>query len=233
MQQLAVQDLNWCLRRLPKPLRELMERHNKKVFVAGGYIRACVANEFVSDIDVFTNSKDTAEALAKELGKNMRVVETDNAYTVLGYKLPLQFIHRWNFSDPLECVQSFDFTIAKAALWFNASGSPQSCCADTFYQDLAAKRLVYCQPLRNEDAGGSMLRVLKFYQRGYRIPLDSLGAVIARLCGGVKWDKLQENDEQRLARIFTSLLIEVDPNADIANSSHLPPTGTEETHAQA
>ena len=43
-------------------------------------------------------------------------------------------------------------------------------CNIRFYPDLAARRLVYTSPLRNEDAGGSILRVLKFYQRGYRIP---------------------------------------------------------------
>jgi hypothetical protein len=99
--------------------------------------------------------------------------------------------------------------------------------------------LVYLQPIRNEDAGGSMLRVLKFYQRGYRIPIDSLGQVISRLMTGVdisrihteqkKFDKDSEIpglvfDEQQLSKVVTGLLREVDPLIDPAHVSHLPAT---------
>ena len=95
-----------------------------------------------------------------------------------------------------------------------------SACDPRFYADLAAKRLVYRSPERNEDAGGSMLRVLKFYQRGYRIPLDSLGAVIARLIQGVK-DPILLN-EPKLARTLSGLLREVDPDIDPNHIAHLP-----------
>jgi hypothetical protein len=71
-----------------------------------------------------------------------------------------------------------------------------------------------------------MLRVLKFYQRNYRIPLDSLGAVIARLVGGVHWDELQRSrfgnrGEQGLAQVLTSLLREVDPLVDSDAIGHV------------
>jgi hypothetical protein len=99
-----------------------------------------------------------------------------------------------------------------------------------FYSDLAAKRLVYTMPQRNEDAGGSMLRVLKYYQRGYRIPIDSLGSVMARLMMGVRYRAIEENDEKRwhepleikLGEEITRLLREVDPDIDPKHISHLP-----------
>ena len=71
-----------------------------------------------------------------------------------------------------------------------------------------------------------MLRVLKFYQRGYRIPLDSLGAVIARLCQAVNWGKIEThgNTEAQLGKVLTGLLREVDPNIDPLHESHLPST---------
>ena len=96
---------------------------------------------------------------------------------------------------------------------------------DRFYADLAAKRLIYRSPLRNEDAGGSLLRVLKFYQRGYRIPLNSLGAVIARLVNAVDEEKIGAfagNHEQKLAKVLTALLHEVDPAIDPEHIAHLP-----------
>ena len=109
---------------------------------------------------------------------------------------------------------------------------------DDFYSDLAAKRLVYRAPQRNEDAGGSILRVLKFYQRGFRIPLDSLGAVIARLVNQIDPaaieagihhgdDLLGKTIEERWAHIITSKLHEVDPMVNPAYFSHLPSLPTE------
>jgi hypothetical protein len=73
-------------------------------------------------------------------------------------------------------------------------------------------------------AGGSILRVLKFYQRGYRIPLDSLGAVIARLMKPVDFDKIigRTDQEDQLAKVLTGLLREVDPNVDPTHEAHLP-----------
>jgi hypothetical protein len=137
-------------------------------------------------------------------------------------------VHRWTFSDALDVVPSFDFTIARAVFFW--SGPLQRWCGfcdPNFYCDLAAKRLVYCSPVRNEDAGGSMLRVLKFYQRGYRIPLDSLGAVIARMCQGVNAEAgwtLDDTfrDEEQLGLKLTDLLREVDPAIDPEHIAHLP-----------
>jgi len=138
----------------------------------------------------------------------------------------VQVIHRWTYDVAEDLVQSFDFTIAKAAVWFDPVVGWNSMCDETFYPDLAAKRLTYTSPQRNEDAGGSMLRVLKYYQRGYRIPLDSLGAVIARLMSGVEFDKIregrEETQEKQLAKVVTGLLREVDPNLDPSHIAHLP-----------
>lgn len=227
MQELSKYDLNWCVRRLPEQLIKLLKSKGKTVFVAGGFIRSCIANEPIADIDMFCPSKAESEACSK-LMDNTILHETENAFTCFGKKTVMQFIHRWTFDDPATCIESFDFTIARAAIWWDIDPSPnsltgsgcwRSLCDDAFYQDLAAKRLVYTSPVRNEDAGGSMLRVLKFYQRGYRMPLESLGAVIARLVSGVQ-EAVQANSaeseptEVRMARVLTGLLREVDPNVD-------------------
>ena len=214
-------DLAWAVRRLPAPIRDLLKAHGPKVFMAGGYLRAIVSGEKVSDLDLFAPSKDYAEACAKELAGDGKPHETDNAFTVRTKPYVTQFIHRWTFTDPKDAIASFDFTIAQAAIWWTEEGW-RSCCAPGFYADLAAKRLVYTAPARNEDAGGSMLRVLKFYQRGYRIPLDSLGAVIARLALGVERINKAASSEAWLAKIITGLLREVDPLIDPDHIAHLP-----------
>lgn len=220
--ELSRHDINWCVRRLPRAVRKMFEEESRQLIIAGGYVRACVANERINDIDIFASSKDAAKEAALFLcdGNEKRLVSTDNAFTVRGYGFPIQFIHRWVFDTPQSIVESFDYTIACAAIYF-AVGEWRSLCDGEFYSDLAAKRLVYRSPVRNEDAGGSMLRLLKFYQRGYRCPLDSLGAVVARMCIGV--DEVKASiEEDRLAKILTGLLVEVDPNADPNHLAHLP-----------
>jgi hypothetical protein len=246
--ELAWHDLQWCLRRCPRQLLEVLQQNAGKMFVAGGYIRACVSGDPINDIDVFCGSSNEAEAAALFLveGDEKRLWRSDNAITVKGYGHPIQFIHRWTFDTPEQCIESFDFTIARAAFWWQpdgqelvrypnkVSGDWKSACDANFYPDLAGKRLVYCAPVRNEDAGGSLLRVLKFYQRGYRIPLDSMGAVIARLIQGVdgfdRWDMVDgKPDERRWAKVLTGLLREVDPNVDPSHIAHLPSRNPEAT----
>ena len=229
MTTLILDHLLWCVRRLPRHVVALCKAHPGELFIAGGYVRSCGNNEPVNDIDMFVRSKDDASAFALELvkGEETRLHRTDNAISVKRMGPMIQFVHRWTFETPADAIASFDFTIAAAAFWWDGV-KWQSQCDDRFYADLAGKRLVYRAPVRNEDAGGSMLRVLKFYQRGYRIPLDSLGAVIARLVSGVK-ETPRASGEKGMAEVLTGLLREVDPNIDPDHIAHLPTvTGTEE-----
>jgi hypothetical protein len=257
MRDLSWNDLQWCLRRAPRRVLELLKDRPGKVFVGGGFIRACVANEHVNDIDLFTTDKDSALSAARFLlnlkegeDAGRKIHETSNAYTVMGLRTIVQIIHRWTYTSPEQLMQSFDFTIAMAGFWWEMTpavsvlavsgadlgipGRWRSICDDRFYEDLAAKRLRYTAPIRNEDAGGSLLRVLKFYQRGYRIPLDSMGAVISRLMSGVTDEALDHGHEatreKQLAKVLTGLLREVDPNVDPTHISHLPSLEEEETH---
>lgn len=215
MKTLDELDVSWCVQRLPKEVRTLLEENPGKLSVAGGYIRSVIAHEEVQDIDLFSDTPDTAHRLAKSLteGKQRRVHETCNADTVLGIKPTVQFIHRWTFDSPEKVVESFDFSICAAAIWCEKDvlGEPvwHSACHDRFYADLASKRLVYLNPIRDEEAGGSLLRVLKYYQRGYRIPLDSLASVLTRVL-----DKYEIEKEAGLIdreRIILGILREVDP----------------------
>lgn len=229
MQTLLSEDERWVVRRLPKSVVALMQSRPKVLILAGGFIRSCIANEKINDVDIFSPSKDIAELCARKLAdeKQAKMITTDNAFSVLLRSFSVQFIYRWVYDTPAKVVESFDFTIANAAMWFDPNSNAwASICDGRFYKDLAAKRLVYCRPIRNEDAGGSMLRVLKFYQRGYRIPLDSLSEVIARLMMGVDREKIERftgsEYEAQLSKVLCGLLREVDPNVDPAHDAHLP-----------
>ncbi len=226
MDTLLHEDVKWCLTRLPKFLVKMMKEEQASIVLGGGFIRACITNEKVSDIDLFSKSKESAELFARRyVGDKGRLLETCNTFTIVERsKIPVQFIHRWVYEKPELILPSFDFTIARVAIWFDGDNW-RGICDTNFYPDLAAKRLVYCSPVRIEEAGGSLLRVLKFYQRGYRIPLQSLAATIAQLVSAVDMDAVNNchgSLEERLTFILSGLLREVDPQTDPTNAAYYP-----------
>jgi hypothetical protein len=220
---LTKEDLAWAVHRMRPPVIDILRNHPGAVFVAGGFVRSCVAGEKINDIDLFCDTPNRARDLAAQVAGVTRnsLHTSENAHTVRTRPYATQFISRWTFTSPEQCIESFDFTIAKAAIWWDGSAWVGKC-DERFYADLASKRLVYTSPVREEEAGGSMLRVLKFYQRGYRIPMDSLGEVIARIAASAG-DAIVTGDEP-LGPIITSLLREVDPDIDPEHQSHLPST---------
>lgn len=217
------QDLAWILARLNAKVKAELKASCGNVFLAGGFIRSMITKEPVADVDLIASSKEAAQALALRfsIGCNLPVHQTPNAFTLRGYDPAVQIIHRWTFDNPQSAIDSFDFTIAKAAIWFDGDYW-RSVCHPDYYADVAAKRLVYTNPIRDEEPGGSMLRVLKFYQRGYRIPLDSLAQVIDRLVSTVNFDNTGGLSS---AEVICGLLREVDPAIDPAHTAHLPPAG--------
>jgi len=198
MNKLSKVDLHHILSRTPRDVRDLLKAN--KLFLAGGFIRAIIAGEKPSDIDLLGPDKTALEMYAVNLANSRsgRVHKTDNALTVLSSpKLPIQFITRWRYDEEETLIKQFDFTIVQAAIWYELVGEPpapggkwqgewKSICSDDFYPDLAARRLVYTNPVRAEDAGGSMLRVIKYIKRGYNIQVPSLAAVSARFVAGLR-----------------------------------------------
>lgn len=220
METLTAPDLHFVVGRIPRDVRSLMMRH--RLILAGGFIRSTITGEKVADVDIFGATNEALKLAALELttARKGRFLETKNALTVLTpSRAPVQFITRWLFDNPAACVASFDFTIAQSAVWWEPAaegaadaGRWQSACAEAFYADLAARRLVYTSPDRNEDAGGSLMRMRKFLARGYSIQAPSMGSVIARLISRVNFDTgLAAQGEAGVARILTGLLREVDP----------------------
>lgn len=158
------------------------------------------------------------QALA--LSGNMRYHVSKNAITLVCMgRAPVQFITRWVYTSPDKIVQSFDFTVCKSVVWFDqARDTWDSEVDEDFYTDLAARRLVYTSPIRNEDAGGSLMRVRKFLGRGYNIQAKALAGTIARLMLSIDMTRVGGicgaegvSMEIALARVITGKLREVDP----------------------
>lgn len=208
MNTLTPRDLPLVVSRLPKDLLDILK--NSGLIVAGGFIRETIAGGQVNDIDVFGADVETLRMAANKLAfgrKDSRKFESPNAITILSTpRLPVQFIKRWVFPDPQACVASFDFTVCQAAVWWRSGGWHSAVHSD-FYPDLAARRLVYTFPVRDEEPGGSMLRMRKFLQRGYGIQAEAMAGVISRLTKDIP-AHLNERD---CASAVSKLLREVDP----------------------
>ncbi len=207
LNKLTPNDLYFIASRLPKDVKDLIKSH-PGLMIAGGFIRAIIAGEKISDIDIFGPNEEVLSIAAQEIAANRgsRVHETNNAITVVTLsRMPLQFITRWKYAKAEDLINSFDYTICQALITME-DGAWVSYCSDMFYPDLAARRLNYTSPMRNEDAGGSILRMRKFLSKGYTIQVDSMARVIARLISGI-----DSKDEQSDAKVISRLLREVDP----------------------
>lgn len=218
MSELYPEDIQRIVRSLPKDVVRLLKDNPGRLFLAGGFIRARIAGEQVSDIDLWGADVGQLSQMAELFAakRSVRAMATDNAYTILTEgRTPVQFITRWTFDSPELCCESFDFTIASAAVWFD--GGFKSYCGERFYRDLASKTLTYCNPVRNEDAGGSIMRVQKFLHKGYHISPGNLAKVIARLAMGVRFiaegtrGESTVEREEWLGQLLLGLLREVDP----------------------
>lgn len=218
MNTLTKTDLYFVLSRLPRDIRVLMGKY--PLILAGGFIRSTIAGEKPSDIDLFGSNELLLKTAAADIALERRTkcYTTKNAISIYAPpRLPVQFITRWMYEQSFDLIQSFDFTIAKAAVW-REMGTWMSVIDDNFYSDLAARRLVYTFPQRNEDAGGSIMRLRKFLAKGYTVQAPSLAGVIARLIKNLDVERFESNnlsDEHGVARILTGLLREVDPNVII------------------
>ncbi len=202
-------DLNYCLRLLPWQLSYLLGEFPGSI-VAGGFIRSVVSSEPISDIDVWTPNAEMAKAMAEKLSHqafsqtDTKLISTANAITVVGLEWPVQFVHKWTFDSAEAVLDHFDFTIARACLWHDKVKAWCGECDDRFYPDLAAKRLVYCDSTPIDGCGGSMLRLLKFYRKGYRAPLETIATLIERVA---KYSSERSMD-------IVSILAEIDPVAN-------------------
>lgn len=186
--------VNW----LPLEVRRTLKKF-PQLFVAGGFIRACLAGETPKDIDIFTTDLSIVDEAVDYYVKSCRLYDTREVtqkktpctITVEnGYLPPVQFVNNVAYKSPEECVNQFDFTVCQAAIWCDAAGNWQSLYTPEFIRDVAQKRLVYTAPNRVEAPGGSLWRAFKYAQRGYSITQQELARLIERLI-----EKTEEEEE--------------------------------------
>src|SRR3546814_108829 len=83
MNSLIPEDLNYVVNRLPRDVKKLMK--DKGVYLAGGFIRSCIAGEKINDIDLWGQDKEQLEVIAALFAgeRKVRMMNTDNACTII------------------------------------------------------------------------------------------------------------------------------------------------------
>lgn len=166
---------------MPTGVAYQLQHYAGELFLAGGAIRAIWNHEPVNDVDLFAATPFAASGAAHFLRCGIATEKmhiTANAFTVKDVTPNVQIVRREYYPTPQAVLDSFDFTICKAVIWWDGNAW-QSLTDAKFSNDVTQKRLSYCSPAR-QDPRDSLLRVLKFYARGYSIDARSLAKIVAQ-----------------------------------------------------
>lgn len=166
--------------RLPEYVTKIL--HGYKVFLAGGSLVSHLRDIEVSDYDFFGADSAYLMTVVDDLVSNhgYNVLKTKNACTLLksGQK-PIQFITRWCFDNAQAVCDSFDFAICRVVCW-SENGALKYLTDPNFYDDYTGNKVTYLKPKRDEDSAGSLLRAFKYAGKGYKVPQETISAVLAR-----------------------------------------------------
>lgn len=209
-----------CVAKLPEYINDRMREWGPHLILAGGFIRDTLLGVTPKDVDLFTQENLAATLSSNYSGReqsrgaynvpevagNSRFAPTTSFY---------QFIYRFQFSGPEDLLDQFDYSITRAAIWYDHQDKAwQGTCWDTWYRDIASKRLVFLDRRMEPEA---ILRLLKFTARGYSIDTASLGRVLTSMVGsvpsglGVDLDKLEIDFTETLEKLSPKTQVNSQP----------------------
>ena len=90
----------------------------------------------------------------------------------------IQAIGNWFSDSPSNLLDKFDFTISQCALIYR-NPNYELILVDSFFQDVASRELVY--NANDESRGSSIMRVVKYAGKGYKISTEELSKVLEAL----------------------------------------------------
>lgn len=195
-ESLESNDIRRVIRYVTPQVRESLKKLPGKVILAGGLIRAIVGGEAVHDIDLFLDPSNKTDEACPDSWLNIR--ERRDKHYQIG---DVQLIWRYNFRDATELLESFDYTIAKAAIWFDEKQGFQGICHERFYRDVARKMLVWdCD--RDYERIEAIPRLIKFVRYGYHIEPEQLAQTVVRTCLSLDLDNGFEGMKKQLQNVY-------------------------------
>lgn len=178
----------------------------KGAFIAGGALTSAFTSSPINDVDIYFKTKeDFVEAIHQAYDENLWcVAATDRAVTFARDACIVQLMHFDFFESAARVFDAFDYTVCMAAYDIDAESFIFQ---EDFMKHAAQRKLSFHSGTRYPY--NSLLRVLKYQQRGYtiskadllrigltcqRVPVDSWES-LADAIGGLYGEKaLLETD---------------------------------------
>lgn len=198
---LTAADKSRVVKALPDDLVRYLKASRGRLFVCGGFIRDVALGDEPKDIDVFGTDGELVKTSGLALGAERPEGSKSTVYSISikNPDLPIQFVWTWPVASPKVAIDRMDFTMCQAAMWW-ASGQWRSLCSSEFYPDTDEKRLRYTWPSREGTAGRSLVRAMRFVERGWKFPADEITRLVAHTALEVTEPKVAEaglNGEHR------------------------------------
>jgi len=170
---------------LPDDVRDVLVRSNGALCVAGGFCRDVLTGAEPKDIDIFSKTpQDMKLAIADfDWTEDYTAKRTANSESFVrdnGEGPDVQFITRVYLRDHYNALLTFDFSICQVGVWFDQENGWIGQASEAFLEDLPQFRMRYTAPERDEDPGASLLRMVKFVARGWKISEADIAAVVGR-----------------------------------------------------
>lgn len=140
-------------------------------FIAGGALTSAFTNQPINDVDIyFKTEADFVEAVQQAYDESMWcVAATDRAVTFVYRDSVVQLMHFDYFADANAIFDAFDYTVSMAAFDIDAN---EFVFHEDFMKHAAQRYLKFHSGTRYPY--GSLMRVLKYQQRGYTIGKSDL-----------------------------------------------------------
>lgn len=196
--------------KLPEDVKRLLEHFGSGLTVAGGFCRDAFIGEEPKDVDIFAVSPEIlAEALlwfkteAKDYQLERQktnsvnfVSNFDDEQACFKDVAPVQFINRVFFPMHGELIRSFDWSICQIAVYYILEDGWKGICTQEFGKDIQSETLHYTAPDRDEDPGASVLRMMRFTQRGWKPTEESIARCLGRFTSVIAGDILSPVTEE-------------------------------------
>lgn len=164
-------------------LVRLMKDNPGKLYIAGGLPVCSLIGAPIGDINIFGTDRLLLMEAARTYGlySPCHMMEpTKYAVSVNGRIGRVQFELKEVYQSAWECIDSFDFSVCQAAIWFEY-GKWQTVCSAKFYSDLNARKLRFINQERDDESPVvSLWRAAKYTERGFTLSRSDKLALLDR-----------------------------------------------------
>jgi hypothetical protein len=171
---------------LAPEVKEILQHFDGTTCVAGGFCRDTMTGREPKDVDIFSEDARVAKLAIERFGWATALYSQKTTANAVSFtpvlnvesKPDVQFITRTYYTCPTELIESFDFSVCQVAVYWDQKWV--GVCTELFWQDIFGEKATYTLPTRDEDPGGSLLRMVKFVGKGYKVTENDIANVTGR-----------------------------------------------------